>query len=736
MICNQEGDTELQTGSSTEQNSLADGGMIPYALDMISVDEGRSTPSLAEQRALWRRQTDSSPSLHGGKRAWFPLVVDLVDQVAADKATVMESRPILPGALFERTDDTGGAAPSTDALTWAEYGRFLRSVGFAQSNRGHLELTTTGRYFQAEPTPENLGIALAGSFRLFAESLDFFWTSPSTVEDLDRYLRDEYETSWKSLAGTRSRVDWLDALGLIEGSGSRRWRVTEAGESLKGRLPIVSPEAIAISQVADSVAPKAPPAIELLLGELATGARSHDSRNTYNIWVPSPATHSNKVENLRAIINATLEPISKEDLLEFIADTFTLRRSSVDSMMPFLRASGLLQEIGMGIYEATEPARAWIASGEDINFIRILHANMRFVGEMVSAVATVTSRPDMYQASTKHGLNVDKSRWIASFLEDTGLIEKPRYGHLRATRLGLALLAELPLAETPSSSEFERSQSTEPISPHQRPLASFTEQLSALSRSPHAHGLGSGKAFEYAVRDVFRLLGFNAQSISGPGDTDILVKWTDDGGNTVVAIVEVKSRSNGQVAHTDISDVALETHKNLHKADFVAVVGPAFVGDTIKNMAAARNWALVDAQQLEDLAEASIELGLNPATIGLLFKAPTGIDELQEIVDNRRRELAVVSFVVSQLVNEAADAGDAITARDISRDARKTELQPTIDEVLNALALLTNKAGTAVRQVQGHEDNKFSTYRLGDVRSAAWGLRALADAIESASPAM
>ena len=690
--------------------------------------------NLAEQRALWRRQASSLPALRGGKRIWFPLILELVEQIGAGTTVDMEARPAIPASVFTQETRKAGASPLVEPVTWREYSRFLRSAGIAQTDGGQVILTSAGLAFRSDPVPERLGSIMLERYRLLAEALSFIAESPATIEELDSYLRDRYETVWKSLGGTRARADWLEALSLIEGTGGRRWKITAVGETLLSQCTIVDPQAIATRLTDAEPIAEAPDEIENLLRELSAAERTHESRSTYNIWVPSPASNPNKVENLRTIVNAAVDPIDREELLAFIADTFALRRSSVDSMMPFLRASGLMHEIGLGVYQATAPARAWVESGDDINFIRILHARMRFVGEMLRTVEPDVTRADMYSEAAKFGLNTDKSRWIASFLEDTGLIEQPRHGSLRTTPFGLALLAELPLAEPPSLEDQERKHSDSQARVAREVLPSHTAKLVKLSQTPQALNQGSGKAFENATRDAFRALGFHADTVSGAGDTDIVVRWRDETDTEVVAIVEAKSRSNGHVTHTDISDVALETHKGQHQASFAAVVGPAFSGDTIKNMAAKRKWALVDAPRLGRIVEAADELGLGPETTGLLFKVPNGLDELDREIERRRRKLSVVSFVISQLAEEAADTGDAITARDVTRDGRRTDLRPTIDEVLEALASVTSTAVGAIHVVHRHDDMKFSTYGLGDVRSAALRLRALADAIELSLP--
>lgn len=187
-------------------------------------------------------------------------------------------------------------------------------------------------------------------------------------------------------------------------------------------------------------------------------------------------------------------------------------------MLPFLRASGILVEVGRGVFEASPAARAWIESGDDLNFIRILHANMRFVGEMIRSVENDVTRSEMYSEASAFGLNVDKCRWIASFMLNTGLIEEPRYGSLRATPRGVAFLTELPLAEEPGAPSEVKNADETVREVNRAGSVVLSDKLNRLSREPVSAGLASGQAFENAVRDVFLAMGFEARVISGSGD--------------------------------------------------------------------------------------------------------------------------------------------------------------------------------------------------------------------------
>lgn len=225
-------------------------------------------------------------------------------------------------------------------------------------------------------------------------------------------------------------------------------------------------------------------------------------------------------------------------------------------------------------------------------------------------------------------------------------------------------------------------------------------------------------------------MGFEARAISGSGDTDVLVQWANADGSQITAIIEVKSRSAGYVAHTDISDVAIETHKNRHHASFVAIVGPAFSGDTIKNMASQKEWVLLEAERLGNLAETSIALGLRPFEIGQLFLAPNGLSELDDLLAARQRELDIVSFVLAKLAEEKRESGEALSARDISRDGRRTELAPSAEEIIVAIETMSQLQIDALRLTETADDPKFATYTLGNAPAATRRLRALADAIE------
>ncbi|MGY5319220.1 restriction endonuclease [Neomicrococcus lactis] len=691
-----------------------------------------SNVDIGEQRAIWRRQNSTIPTLLGGKNVWVPLVFELLGQLSQSSEVQPESTPTLSAEIENMEHSSGGTVPHRAAAQWKSYFPFLRAMGLAEKTALGIRLTSVGAELAKNPLPLNLAVILADRVRLFAETLAYVAGEPSTLESVHEHLSESYSLSSKLSSNTRMKLDWQEKLGLITNVGDRRWSITDLGRSVIDGRTLVTPHALLEDENEDIQLAEPPIEVTSLLDELRSSSRTHESRSTYNIWVPSPPSNPNKVENLRRIINAALVRIDRRELFDFISETFDLARSSVESMLPFMKASGILKEVGKGIYEATPAARAWIESGDDINFVRILHANMRYVGEMIRFVEPDVNRNDMYTEAKKYGLNVDKARWIASFLLDTNLIEEPRYKSLRATRLGVALADELPLASPTTMRDFQVSFTTEqPTTSNLQVKLSTSERLIQYSQAPDTKGFGRGAAFESAVRDAFAEMGFETRLISGSGDTDVLVEWTDDEGSRFSAIVEAKSRSNGHVSHTDVSDVALETHKARNKASFVAIVGPSFAGDTIRNMAATRGWSLLEAEQLAQILSSTVQLGFRAVEVSNIFRGSEGIAALDELVSIRTRELEVLTFLISKLSEEVSEGGEPISARDVARDGRRTDLAPSAVELMSSIDLISRMQLSALAPIDKTDDPQYSTYVLGDVLASVRKLRALADALES-----
>ena len=526
------------------------------------------------------------------------------------------------------------------------------------------------------------------------------------------------------------------------GADSAYWQQqgegTEEGLNALESWCIVSPEAIETldEDASETIVVSDPPAeIASLLQRLTETPELHSKRNTYNIWVPSP----NRIDNLRTIIQFASNRVTKADLYQFIESEFSLKESSAESMLPFLKASCLLEEVGRNIYIATPASKAWLETGNDLDFIRIIHSNMRFVGEMIRACDKDIIRNDLYAKAKVYGLNTEKARWIAGFLIEADLLEEPQYLHLKATRLGIAFIKELPLAEAETEPITEVNDSSAEVQFSNRcdsRLEKTIELMIQASVDPGAEGKASGVAFEEEIAAVFRLMGFQAKRVGGSGDTDVIVKWKDDEGKAFTAIIDAKSRNTGMVSHNDISDVAIETHRDKNNADFVAIMGHAFSGDTIKNHALKKNFALVTAEELGNIARSAQMPGLSLQEIALLFRTPNGLSQLSEIISDRQRELDVISLVVAKMYTQEDKLEElgGISPRDMYFSFEDTPISPSREELISAFETLSRLEIGILRATNKNPDPENTTYTVSDGQYRVFRMKSIAAAIEEGLP--
>ena len=224
-------------------------------------------------------------------------------------------------------------------------------------------------------------------------------------------------------------------------------------------------------------------------------------------------------------------------------------------------------------------------------------------------------------------------------------------------------------------------------------------------------------------------MGFYAERIGGSGDTDVVVKWKNDE-KIVTAIVDAKSKTNGHVSHSDISDVAIDTHKDKNKADYVAIIGADFSGDTIRNHAKKKSYALIMVEQLVDVAHSSKELGLGLQDIALVFKVPNGASELNEIITSKRRELNIISAVVSSFCKEQDELG-GLSPRDLLLLLRDTEISPSLMELKDVFEILSQNEIGILQAVDKSLSPENNVYVLSDAKKTVNRLRAIASSIET-----
>ena len=672
-----------------------------------------------QQRTEWKRKGWSIPELRGGKQNWFQIVVELLQLIATNSISDLSTAPILH---VEYT-----------SYPWRMYIPFLKGIGLVKNRSGILNLSDIGLELSQKPSKTVLAQLLHSNYRLFGEILTYLVDTPKSLEEVNKELCRDYSLDWLNLSNTRRRMDWLEILEMIEAAGNRKWRLTNEGKKAYNEWKMVTPDVLGADENDEKEVDISEPPSEIcdLINKLKTDPSLHYKRNTYNIWVPSP----NRIENLRTIIQFSTEKVSRTELFRFIEDEFSIKTSSVESMMPFLKADGLLEEVGRNIYVATAAAKAWCDSGDDLNFIRIIHTHKRFVGEIIAYSKNVVTRNDIYSLAKEYGINHEKARWIIGFLIEAGLLEETQYLHLKATRLGRKFVLELPLMEPPQKEKphdlLDKEHNAEENTNAQKQyINTLFEKLIESARDPMAGSKASGVCFEESIAELFSYMGFDAKRIGGSGNTDVVVRWKDEDGKTITAIVDAKSKSNSSVTHDDISDVAIETHKEKNDAEFVAIIGPGFAGDTIKNHARKKGFALIKDTDLVEIAKNQQIVGLSLAEIATLFNVPNGLSQLNELISTRKREQEIIALVIATFKQEQ-DTMESLSARDLYFLLRRTDISPSLEELINAFETLSKEEIGVLKQIKKASATENITYAIQDEKYCINKLRALANSIEN-----
>ncbi len=161
--------------------------------------------------------------------------------------------------------------------------------------------------------------------------------------------------------------------------------------------------------------------------------------------------------------------------------------------------------------------------------------------------------------------------WRASWLRSMGLVTLEGHDYV-LTEQGQKVVESLGSPAAPR---------TEPgVEGAERAQESFKQtKVEEMCRNLKAaeHKNEDPNAFEDAICEAFRLLGFEAEHLGSPGETDVLVT-APLGPEAFSAVLDGKTTSHEKVIERQISWPSLEEHRDKHKANYIAVVGPDFAG--------------------------------------------------------------------------------------------------------------------------------------------------------------
>lgn len=599
--------------------------------------------ALALEPLPWAARSSSMPGLPGHGENWLDQLFDVllslkVGQFNDPKQTVVVeestrkidlagyANQLAPAHLVVRTPDLG-----------------IQRTDYASAWLGARDSLFLAKVFHRH-------------IRYIGELLVHLLDGGMTVQQITDRANLDFRVGWEGLDPVRRRIRWLSLLGLVEEGGDLTHRLTGAGVEAAPLFGAVSPEYLwASTNEANSELAVATPLIREMVDELESDPVAQEARKHVLAYIPA-AFGQTPIESLRILTSAAVPEITQATFDQTCSELFGVKASSASSALTTMRTLGLYESSGRGRFTATAAAREWLESGNDVDLIRIVHAHLRFVGEVLLHVDELRRAPQLHRfAVTEYGLeaaNPSSTAKVIQLLRTAGLIAETGYAQYESTALGRALLAELPLAPTKSDREKQTLlREIESVSDGD------TTDLDALADELRAAALDSQSPtrFEKAIAKAFTFLGLEAHHIGGPGNTDVIVELGVGSVSAGRGMVDAKSSASGTIGEKLINFQALKEHRNKHSATVAAVVGPAFQDGRLREWAVNEDVALVTVEQLVTALRRQLVTPLSPDELANMFVPEGGWSELERTWSSYDRRNQLLSLVVNCFLRETQE---------------------------------------------------------------------------------
>jgi hypothetical protein len=629
--------------------------------------------------------------------------------------------PVMPGTLDEAVpnlrallglvEQTGGDLeaevkwPGTQVTTLRSAVNRIGPCGLVRRpDRERIELTSASQAWLLDGTPETLIRALHNHVQFVGELLHEVDSSTGGLsqEELRSLAVEVYRMPWNTVDPVRKRTAWLRATGMIYLSFNNRVLLTERGAALLATLTIATADEVSGP---GSTEPDPSRLITPPEGEIATALEALDeeglrARHFGFGYMPRPVG-STVTGTIRDLVDVIGQNGERSHFIEQCVERFELIEQSAPRVLSMLTTVGLAVQTSATHYSLTPLAEAWNASRSDLDLVRIFHARIAVVGELLDAVeyhdrAPALSRYAVEQYAFRH--DVDGVRVRLHLMAAAGLLQEYGLGRFRITPLGEAFRKDLPRLRAVSEIQRRKSPGTERTSQKVESTRDREASNEIIASELLAAGRDSENPdrLERAVRDAFRYLGFEAEQLGGSGKTDVLVSFSDSPGRTTIVSVDAKSAATGVVAEGSINFDTLGEHRKRHEATFSCIVGPTFHASRLPKWAKERDVALVETELLAAAVRRQSELALGTIEIAGIFDTSRDPAEvLNSAWQKAERRNQILTSVIAALSREAETA-DEVTRGTLSLDnlyfllRNDLEVKPDPESIGQAVAFLAS----------------------------------------------
>ena len=209
--------------------------------------------------------------------------------------------------------------------------------------------------------------------------------------------------------------------------------------------------------------------------------------------------------------------------------------------------------------------------------------------------------------------------------------------------------------------------------------------------------------YEIILTDAFRFLGFQAKTIGGKGDTDVLLT-ANIGKKSYKVDVDGKTSKNDKISDAQINWLSLKDHKEKNNSDFVAVAGPGFAGGNLEKRAREYGVGLLTT---DDLIKILVAHSKYPFTLLELKDLFAEAGYLTEQVDDllsqnlvRRSSLENFKAIIEEIEKLQNTRLGYFTFESLAGREKIQELEIELEDVENIIQLLKIPFINAVTEIE------------------------------------
>lgn len=700
-------------------------------LGVVAAERDSSQPV----KVPWNRRTKGVMPLVGGYRGYLDSLRQVADILRDGSLPKVE-------LVVQAADHLGISAKSAELRVG-----YLTKVGFLLEDRKGLHLPQVIKTWLLDRDSTPLLVTMHMKIQFVGEMLKAL-DAPMATAGLRDYANQQYLMGWSTNNQIDHRRGWLQSAGLM---GRRNDGVLYRTHKGTAFLECV--------------------AVEPSFGGLGVRRATTEAmrRAAHVSWedrasgvLPMPGGYDGYMDSLRWLAESLEEaPLTRAEFARRMANRFKLTGTSVETRVSFLQKVGFLR-IDSGNVVLPDFMKSWLRDGDSTRVIVKLHLGAQFVGEMLKALEEPTTTVELHAlACEQYSMGWETPTQIENrrgWLQSAGLIRYDKPGrHLYRTDKGTDFLdlvsVEAPFSTTPGQTagrsdagsggtavsghevaeEDPRAEDPAPDqmqADHGDPIAELIDRIVDASTDS-----SNPSAFEVAVCDAFRFLGFDAELLGGSGQTDVLLTARFGSGASYRVAVDAKTAGSGRLTDQQVDWITLRDHRGKHQVEYSMIIGPSPSGERLFNRAQDQDVAVLSARSLADMCRSHAAQPLGLANYRDIFLKSGDADVFN--VEKRSHEAKHLVALAKRLLDTIRDETERfgehfepVTARDLYRVLVRDE-GTIIATEREIQALLNTLASPLVSAVQGDPDTGYVLACRPDV--TAERLRILGDAIASDS---